>query len=112
MPVERLHVGVRLTRMVDVMCAVAATGAVQTPAAVDVADPQDTAPACSLPRFEVRNPFAGVLSNLFSAWEVDGRETAFTADAGRFDCKAASEFEFHRAIFYDRMQRKLPTGGG
>ena len=51
--VDYFHVGVRFTRMINVMRAVAATGAVQTEAAVDVADPQDPSLSRTFARFEI-----------------------------------------------------------
>jgi len=53
MPVQRLHVSVRVTGMIDVMRAVAAARAVQTEAPVDITDAQVAAPARSLCCFEI-----------------------------------------------------------
>ena len=56
--VKRAHVGVGFAAMVDVVRAVAAAGAVQAPASVDIADAQDTplrARLCAS-RSEIRSP--------------------------------------------------------
>jgi len=78
--VNCFHVDVRLARVIDVMRAVAAAAAVQTPAAIDVADAQNAPIAGSSSRFEIWYPLAGVLSDLFAATEMNSRETAFAVN--------------------------------
>ena len=66
--------------MIDVARAVAAAAAVQTPAAIDVADTQDAPIARASSRFEIWYSLAGVLRDLFPATEVDSCETAFAVN--------------------------------
>ncbi len=80
MTVNCFHVNVRLARVIDVMRAVAATAAVQTPAAVDIADAQDATIASPSSRFEIWYSLASVLSDLFAATEMNSCETAFAAN--------------------------------
>ena len=67
--------------MVDVMRAVAATAAVYAEAPVDVADAQMAPLARAAPRLQIRDSFPSVFGDLFSAFEIDGRETAVTIDS-------------------------------
>jgi hypothetical protein len=62
------------------MSAVAAARAVQTPTPIDVTDAENATIARPLTRFPIWNAFARVLSNLFSAWETNGSETALAVD--------------------------------
>ena len=78
--IKSLHVGVRLAAVIDVMRAVAAAAAVQTPMAVDVADAQDGPSARPLSRFEIGDSLACVLSDLAAAPKRDRRETALAVD--------------------------------
>jgi len=78
--VNGLQIGVRLARVIDVMRAVAALAAVQTPAAIDIADAQDAPLAGPSSRFEIWYSLAGVLRDLFPATEVDSCETAFAVN--------------------------------
>ena len=80
MIVNCLHVDVWLARVIDVMRAVATTAAVQTPAAIDIADAQNAPIAGSSSRFEIWYSLAGVLSDLFPATEVNSCETAFAVN--------------------------------
>ncbi len=80
MTVNRLQVDVRLARVIDIVRAVAATAAVQTPAAIDIADAQDATIAGPSHRFEIWYSLAGVLSDLFAATEMNSRETAFAVN--------------------------------
>ena len=80
MTVNCLHVDVWLARVIDVMRAVATTAAVQTPAAIDIADAQNAPIAGSSSRFEIWYSLAGVLSDLFPATEVHSCETAFAVN--------------------------------
>lgn len=94
-PVRVFHVGVRLAAMIDVMRAVAAAGAVQAPATVDVTDAQD-APVTAAPRgFEIRDALAGVFGNLLAALERNGGETATAVNGRLADRKSVCEFERH-----------------
>ena len=80
MTINGLHVRVRLARVIDVMRAVAAAAAVQTPAAIDVADAQDAPIAGSFSRFEIRYSLADVFSDLLAVTEMNSCETAFAVD--------------------------------
>ena len=97
--VQILHVGVRLATVIDVMRAVATAGAVQTPTATYVADAQDSAVATALRSFEIRDAFARVLRDLFSARKKHGSKTAPAINARRFDCKTWCEFDLHHSHF-------------
>src|SRR5882724_823639 len=76
---DRLHVGVRFARVVDVVGAVAAAAAVQTPTPVDVADAQLGSMRAAL-SFEIRNALAGVLGNLATAAKTNRREATLAVD--------------------------------
>ena len=78
--VKRPHVGVRSARVIDVVRAVAAPAAVQTPAAIDIADTQDATITGPFSRFEICYSLAGVLGDLFAATEMNSRETAFAVN--------------------------------
>jgi len=97
--VQILHVGVRLARMIDVMRAVAAPGAVQTATAVDVADAQDSAVTTALRSFEIRDAFARVLRDLFSARKKFGGKATSAINARRFDREPWCELNFHHSHF-------------
>ena len=66
--------------MIDIVRAVTATAAVQTPAAVDIADAQDATIAGPFSRFEICYSLTGVLGDLFAATEMNSRETAFAVN--------------------------------
>src|SRR6185369_14166758 len=105
--VQILHVGVRLARMIDVMRAVAAPGAVQTATAVDVADAQDSAVATELRSFEIRDAFARVLRDLFSARKKLGGKATSAINARRFDREPWCELNFHHSHFTtDRLPER------
>ncbi len=76
---DRLHVGVRFARVIDVVRAVAAAAAVQTPATIDVADAQFGSMRAAL-SFEIRNAFAGILGNLAPAAKTNRREATFAVN--------------------------------
>ena len=80
MIVNCLHVDVWLARVIDVMRAVATTAAVQTPAAIDIADAQNAPIAGSFSRFEIRYSLADVFSDLLAVTEMNSCETAFAVD--------------------------------
>src|SRR5712691_1122056 len=77
--VDGFHVSVRFARVVDVMRAVPAAAAVQTPTAVNVTDAQLCSMRTAL-SLEIGNAFAGVLSDLAAASKTNRRETASTVD--------------------------------
>ena len=79
--VQIFHVGVRLATVIDVMRAVATACAVQTVTASDVADAQDSAVATALRSFEIRDAFARVLRDLFSARKKHGGKTTSAINA-------------------------------
>lgn len=92
-----LHVGVRLARVIDVVRAVAATAAVQTEAAIDIADAQDAPIAGSFSCFEIWYALAGVLGDLFPATKMNSCETAFAVNWRIANCQAVCKFELHRS---------------
>ena len=69
MVVKNFHVGVGLAGMIDVVRAVAAATAIQTPAFIDRTDTQP-APVGPTIGFGLRNPLAGVLGYFPPAFEV------------------------------------------
>ena len=83
--VDDLHEGVWDARVIDVVRAVPAAAAVQTPVIIDFADAQHLSMR-STPRFGIRNLLAGVLGNLVPFLERDGREAAFPVNLRRLDC--------------------------
>src|SRR4030095_2536289 len=97
--VQILHVGVRLATVIYVMRAVATACAVQTPTATDVADAEDSAVATALRSFEVRDAFACVLRDLFSAREKHGSKATSAINARRFDRETGCEFNLHHSHF-------------
>ena len=79
-PVDDLHVAVGLTRMINIVCTVAAVAAVQTPSSIYVADTQlGTAGGAAL-RFPVRDSFARVLRDFASTREVNRRKATLAVD--------------------------------
>ena len=100
--VQIFHVGVRLATVIDVMRAVASACAVQTATAIDVADAQDSAVATALRSFEIRDAFARVLRDLFSARKKDGGKATSAVDARRFDRETGCKSSLHQTAFYDR----------
>jgi len=105
--VQIFHEGVRLATMINVVCAVAAAGAVQTPTAADVADAQDSAVATALRSFEIRDAFARVLRDLFSARKKLGGKATSAINARRFDREPWCELNFHHSHFTtDRLPER------
>ena len=97
--VQILHVGVRLATVIDVMRAVSVAAAVQAPTAIDVADAQDSAVATALRSFEIRDAFARVLRDLFSARKKHGSKAPSAINARRFDREPGCELNFHHSHF-------------
>lgn len=85
MIVDDLHERIGDARVIDVMRAVPAAAAVETPAVVDFADAQHFS-VCSASRLDVRDLIAGVLRDLVSFFEGNGGEAAFTVYRRRFNC--------------------------
>ena len=103
--VQILHVGVRLATVIDVMRAVATARAVQTATAIDVADAEDSAVATALRSFEIRDAFARVLRDLFSARKKHGSKAPSAINARRFDRKPGCDLNFHHSHFTtDRLR--------
>ena len=71
--------------MVDIVRAVSAAAAIETPAIVNFADTQHFAMR-SATRFGVRDLFSRILRNLVSFFKRQGGEAAFTVYWGRLDC--------------------------
>ena len=80
-----LHEGVRDARVVDVVSAVSAAAAVETPTIVDLTNPEHASMRTPL-RFGVGDLLAGVLGDLASLFKSDGGETAFAVNGRRLDC--------------------------
>lgn len=72
--------------MIDVVSAVAAATAVQTPAIVDFTDSEHF-PVRSSPRFGVRNLLTGVFSDLVSFLERGRGEATSAVYRRRLDCQ-------------------------
>ena len=105
--VQILHEGVRLATVVDVMRAVATARAIQTATAIDVADAQDSAVATALRSFEIRDAFARVLRDLFSARKKLGGKATSAINARRFDREPWCELNFHHSHFTtDRLPER------
>lgn len=73
--VENLHEGVGSTRVIDVMSAVSAATAIETPAPVDLTNSKHP-PVCSTARLRVGDLLAGVLGDLVSSFERKSSEAA------------------------------------
>ena len=78
--------------MVDVVRSVAATRAIQAPAAVDVTDAQDATVARPLLCFEIGYSLAGILSDLLPPFEGDVCEAPLSVNSGSPDGEAVREF--------------------
>jgi hypothetical protein len=106
--VQILHVGVRLATVIDVVRAVATARAVQTATAIDVTDAEDSAVAAALRSFEIRDAFARVLCDLFSARKKHGSKAPSAINARRFDREPGCELNFHHSHF---TTNQLPEPG-
>lgn len=80
--VENLHVGIRLTGMVDVVRTIATATAIQTPAIINCTDAQFS-PASPAIGFGLCYSLAGVLRYFSSAFEVSNCKASFAFN-GRF----------------------------
>ena len=94
--VQILHVSVRLAAVIDIMRAVAAMAAIQTPTTVDVANAKYSSIATASGRFKVRDALARVLGDLSAARKTFRGKTAFAVDSRFPDRKARCEIEFHQ----------------
>jgi len=94
--VQILHVSVWLAAVIDVVGAVAAAAAVQTPTTVDVANAKYSSIATASGRFKVRDALPRVFGDLLSALEEFSGKTAFAVDSRFPDRKARREIEFHQ----------------
>ena len=83
--VEDLHEGVRHTGVIDVVRAVAAATAIQTPAMINLTNPQHLS-MCSATGFAVCDLLAGVFRDLMSLLERYGGEAASAVYERRLDC--------------------------
>ena len=72
---ESAHVRVRLAGVVDVVCAVAATAAIDAPHAVDITDAQLSSMGAAL-SLAIRNSLAHVFSDFAPPRKMNGRKTA------------------------------------
>ena len=62
------------------MGAITTARAVETPFAIDVADPEMATASCSLSRFPICNPLAGVFGDLFMTLKSFRGKAAFAID--------------------------------
>ena len=76
---DSAHISIRFARMVDVVGAVAAATAINTPDAVDIADAQ-FCPVSTTLRFAIGNSFARVFGDLAPAREMNGGKAAAAVD--------------------------------
>ena len=81
------------------MRAVAIARAVQAATAIDVTDAEDSAVATALCSFEIRDAFARILRDLFSARKKHGSKTTSAINARRFDREPGCELNFHHSHF-------------
>ncbi len=88
--VENLHKGIRLAGVINVMRAISAAAAIQTPTIVDRTDPECLS-FCSAVGFCVRDLLARVFGNFSPAGERLGCETAFAVNSGLSDSQPASQ---------------------
>lgn len=93
MAVQVFDVSVRLATVVNVMRPVAAATAIQTPAAIDVADAKEAAFAGAQRGFQISYPLASVFGDFSSTLKRNGRKTTFAVDGRFFDCEAWREFQ-------------------
>ena len=105
--VKCFHVSVRPARVVDIVRAIPAAAAIQTPAAIDVTDAQlgPTGPALG---FKVRDSFTGVLGDLSPALEKGRGKTASAIDCRFPDREACGQLELHPAK--DCRRRRTVSG--
>lgn len=81
MPVQGPHVSIWLAGVIDVVGAVTASRAIQTEPAVDITNAQDAPITRALPRLEISNALAGVLSDFPPALKKNCREAALTVNS-------------------------------
>ncbi len=79
--INRLHVSVRGTAVIDVVRSVAAAAAIQAEATVDVTNAKKAPLARALPRFKIGDSLASVFSDLSSAMKINRGKAAFTVDS-------------------------------
>src|SRR6266404_2838821 len=77
---DRPHIGIRFARMVDVVCAVAAPTAIDTPDSIDITDAQLGSMSAAL-SFAIRNSLAGVFGDLAPVREMNSRKTTSAVDS-------------------------------
>lgn len=75
-PAQDFHKAIRVAGMIDVVCAVAAPAAVNTPTPVNRADTQHAPPFGSALGFGVRDSLARVVRDFFTALKRDGRKAS------------------------------------
>jgi hypothetical protein len=84
------HVGVRIARVIDVVSAVSAAAAVDTPTPVYCADSQQI-PLCTPIGLGVCDPLTRILGNLTASAECNGRETPLAIDGALSNFQAGRD---------------------
>lgn len=99
--IGNLHISIRLARMIDVVSAIPAPTAIQTPTFIDATNPEFDAVGPTS-RFRVRDSLASVFCNLVPMFEVRRRKTA-SADDGRFFYRETRrKVKFHGRVYVRR----------
>ena len=73
--IDRPHISIRFTRMIDVMGAVATAAAIDAPDAVDITDAQLCPMGASL-SFAIRNALARIFGDFATARKMNGGKAA------------------------------------
>ncbi len=76
---DRPHISIRFTRMIDVMRTVATAAAIDAPDSVDITDAQ-LCPMGAALSFAIRNSLAGVFGDLATARKMNSRKAASAVD--------------------------------
>lgn len=77
--IDRPHISIRFTRMVNVVGAIAAATAINTPDAVDITDAEFCSVGAEL-RFAIGNSLARVFGDFATAREMNGGKAAAAVD--------------------------------
>lgn len=94
MATEYLHVSIRFAGMIDVMRAVPALAAIETPAFIDRADTQTSSPGTAI-SFGIRYSLARVLRYLPAAHEMRPRETTLAFNSRVLDFQSGIQLKSH-----------------
>lgn len=94
MAIENFHVSVWFAGMIDVMRAVPALAAIETPAIIDRADTQTSSPGTAI-SFGIRYSLAPVLRYLPAAPKMRPRETTLALNSRGLDFQSGIQLKFH-----------------